>query len=116
MSERTNRRGHFRLRYPPGAGPLLLIDGAAFRVVELSERGMQFANGTRTPIPDERVSGELEFDDGTAAPVAGTALRAAGGRTTVRLTRGVGLRRMLAEQRRILRTFPDFLRTSADGG
>ncbi len=111
MSQRPNRRGHFRLRYPDDAGPLLLTGGGAFRVVELSERGMQIANGSQGPAEDERVTGELQFEDGTKAPVAGTVLRAAAGKLTLRLTRGVGLRRMLAEQRRIIRTYPDPLRT-----
>ena len=112
VSERTNRRGHFRLRYPTGAGPLLLTGGAAFQVIELSERGLQFAGETSDPVPDEQVSGDLQFADGTTAPVAGIVLRSAGERTTVRLTRGVGLGQMLAEQRRVLRAFPDFLRTN----
>ncbi len=41
--EETNRRAHFRLPYPHGAGPLLTIGKKQFAVIELSEGGLKFA-------------------------------------------------------------------------
>lgn len=110
VSERGNRRGHFRLRYPPGGGPVLHAGAAARAVVELSERGLRVSDGGRTATLAERVSGVLRFPDGTELAVEGTVVRAVGGWIAVRLTRGVHLGRMLAEQRRVLREYPGFLR------
>ena len=105
-----DRRGHFRLRYPPGAGPVLTTDGTTRAVAELSERGMRFSDGGRTATLAERVAGVLHFSDGTELAVEGAVVRAVGGWTAVRLTRGIHLGRMLSEQRRILRDYPGFLR------
>lgn len=110
MNEHANRRRHFRLRYPPGAEPLLHADGTTRRVAELSERGLRYSDGGRTATLAERVVGVLRFPDGTELPVEGAVVRAVGGWVAVRLTRGVHLRRMLAEQRRVLRDYPGFLR------
>jgi hypothetical protein len=109
-----NRRGHFRLRYPAGTGPMLVIGAAAFRVVELSERGLQFTGGARALLLGERLSGALRFEDGSEMPVEGAVVRIVGPRTVLRLVRGVALGRMIAEQRRILRDYPNFLRTGSE--
>ncbi len=110
MNERSNRRGHFRLRYPPQAGPVFHAGGTARPVVELSERGLRYSDGGRTATLAEHVSGVLRFPDGFELAVEGTVVRAVGGWIALRLTRGVLLGRMLAEQRRILRDYPGFLR------
>ena len=114
MSDHANRRGHFRLPYPAGAGPVFVADGISHRVVELSERGMQFAHTERTPAPGDRVSGRVRFEDGTEVPVEGVVIRIVWSRVAVRLVRGITLGRMLAEQCRVLRNYPEFLKPSAE--
>jgi hypothetical protein len=106
----VNRRGHFRLRYPPGGGPVLTTDGTTRAVTELSERGLRFSDGGRTATLADRVAGVLHVPDGSELAVEGAVVRAIGGWIAVRLTRGVHLGRMLSEQRRILRDYPNFLR------
>lgn len=106
----ANRRGHFRLRYPPGAGPALVWAGRTFAVVELSERGLRIPDGGHVPLLAERMAAVLRFTCGTELTVAGTVARVVGGWIVLRLTRGVSLSWMLAEQRRILRDYPGFLR------
>lgn len=113
MNQNVNQRGHFRLRYPPGAGPVLTADGAAREVVELSERGLRYSDGGHTATLAARVTGVLRFADGGTLAVEGTVVRAVGGWIALRLTRGVHLGRVLAEQRRILREYPGFLRPLA---
>jgi hypothetical protein len=108
-----NRRRHFRLRYPPGAGPVLVIGTAAFPVVELSERGLQFTEGSRALLLGERLTGALRFAEGSELAVEGVVARITGPRTVLRLVRGVSLSRMLAEQRRILNDYPLFLQTGS---
>ena len=108
MDEHMNRRRFFRLSYPPGAGPLLVTAGAALPVVELSERGMQFTHENHTLAPGERVAGKLRFEDGTEAPVDGVVVRTVWSRVVVRFVRGVLFGRMLSEQRRLLRHYPQF--------
>jgi hypothetical protein len=93
---------------------MLVIGGAAFRVVELSERGLQFTEGSRALLLGERLTGALRFEDGSEMPVAGVVARITRARTILRLVRGVALGRMLAEQRRILRDFPNFLRDGSE--
>ncbi len=110
MREFFNQRGHFRLRYPPGAGPTLTADGKAREVAELSERGLRYSDGGVTGTLAARVAGTLRFPDGTEVAVEGSVVRAVGGWIAVRLTRGVHFGRMLAEQRRILRDYPGFMR------
>jgi hypothetical protein len=106
----ANRRQHFRLTYPPDAGPLLVVRGAEIRVLELSERGLRLTPSAGGPTAGERLEGVLRFPDGVEIPIEGVTLRAAGAPVTIRLVAGVGLDRMLVEQRRILRDYPDFLR------
>jgi hypothetical protein len=106
----VNQRGHFRLRYPPGAGPVLTTNGTTRAVAELSERGLRFSDGGRTATLADRVAGVLHFPDGSELAIEGTVVRAVGGWIAVRLTRGVHLGRMLSEQRRILRDYPDYMR------
>jgi hypothetical protein len=114
VNERANRRGHFRLRYPPGGGPALNTGGTTRAVVELSERGRRYSDGGLTATLVERVVGGLKFPDGDELSIEGVVVRAVGGWIALRLTRGVHLGRMLAEQRRILREFPGFLRHVED--
>ncbi|MBM3978737.1 MAG: PilZ domain-containing protein [Planctomycetes bacterium] len=109
MDEQPNRRAHFRLPYPPGAGPVLELGGARFEVTELSEGGLRLAPAADSPAHGARVSGVLHFDAGVEQRIEGTVKVADG--VVLILTRGVELSRMLTEQRRILRAFPDFLRT-----
>jgi hypothetical protein len=109
----TNRRGHFRLKYLPGAGPVLAWDGRTCEVVELSERGLRVADAGHTPPLAERVAGVLHFPDGAHTAITGSVTRVVGGWVVLRLARGVTLGRMLAEQRRVLRDFPTFLRPAA---
>jgi hypothetical protein len=96
------------LSYPVGAGPLFVTGTVALPVVELSERGMQFTHENHKLVPGERVAGRLQFEDGTEALVDGAVLRTVWSRVVVRFARGITLGRMLAEQRRLLRHYPDF--------
>lgn len=110
VTESFNNRSHYRLQYPQGAGPVLITDGVAREVAELSERGLRFSDGGVTATLAARVAGTLTFPDGSELAVEGTVVRAVGGWVALRLTRGVPLNRMLAEQKRVLRDYPDFLR------
>lgn len=112
MSKQNNRRNHFRLPYPPNAGPVLKLGTQEFRVLELSEQGLRVATESRLP-QNNHISGALRFDDGEEIEIEGTMARTHAF-TVVKLTRGIGLPRMLAEQRRILAEYPDFLRERND--
>jgi hypothetical protein len=109
MDAGANRRKHFRLPYPPGAGPVFVLGGRALPVVELSERGLRLSVHERVPAVGEELAGTLRFPDGSEVPVAGTVVRAGGTWAAASLSVGVGFDRMVSEQRRILREFPEFL-------
>ena len=109
MGGRVNRRKHFRLRYPLGAGPLLVIGEKQFQIVELSEGGLQFTFEDSALVVGESVTGKLRFAGGIELPVTGKLVRVDEGRVAVELTTKVGQDRIISEQKRIIRAFPDFL-------
>jgi hypothetical protein len=88
--------------------PVFVIDQVACAVVELSERGLRFVAVAQQPGAGRPLAGVLRFADGTELLVEGTVSRFVAGSVAMRLTRGVSLGRMLAEQRRIIRNYPDF--------
>ncbi len=81
-------------------------------MTELSEGGLRLAPVAGAPTTGARVTGVMYFSDGACAHVAGT-VKGTVGAVVVVLTLGVELPRMLAEQRRILLAYPDFLRAEA---
>ena len=56
--------------------------------------------------PDEPFAGVLRFRDGETASIEGVVLRTGERETVVRLSRGISLKRMVAEQMRVRRKYP----------
>jgi len=101
------RRRYFRLRYPVSARPLLTISVRNFLVRELSEGGLRFASD----MPDEFrvgdiIQGRITFRDKESIPVEGKVLRLADDEIIVQLSRGIPLRRMVEEQKYLIKQFP----------
>lgn len=104
---RDNRRGFYRLRYPDAERPALDADGLVAAVAELSEGGMRVVAGDFRVAVGCRVAGEVRFADGETVWVDGTVLRHDAGEAVLQLEVGVPLPRMVAEQKRLLRRYPD---------
>ena len=111
----SEQRAHFRLRYPENERPLCLIGERRFEVVELSEGGMRLhLNGGSEPwAGPERFRGVLELADGEHL-VAGDFLRDHNGEAVYQLRRGVDMRCMLNEQKRLVRKYPALFGREAD--
>ena len=109
-NKQDQRRAYFRLRYPTSEGPAVTIAGADYEVLEISEAGARIKL-----LPDASIaigqafSGIVRFDDGVIVPVKGEVSRIDGDQAALKLSPGVSLRRMLAEQRHILERHPEIL-------
>jgi hypothetical protein len=101
-----NRRAHYRLRYPRSERPAIRIGDREFVVMELSE------GGTRILLEDlevklrQAIAGTLIFKDGERVDVEGSVLRFDGQETIIQFSKGVSLKRMLAEQIHVKRKYP----------
>lgn len=101
------RRAFYRLAYPEVDRPVLWVGNYRCAVVEISEMGARvlFASGGELPQSGP-IAGAVQFADGEIVPVEGTVLRIEGSEAVLQLTVGISLRRMLAEQRRLLQLYP----------
>jgi hypothetical protein len=103
----AQRRAHYRLRYPEVERPLVQTGVQDFAVAELSEAGLRVVLGGQTP-PEAGAPfrGFLQFRDGEVLLLRGDWLRVEGEEGIIHLSTGISLRRMLDEQRRLLRQYP----------
>jgi len=100
-----NRRGYYRIHFPPEARPRLLLDApgtvhAVCEVLECSERGLRFVPPARWLLPvGAIVSGTLSFARGEEARVGGSVTRVGGDEVALILNRqAIPLGAILAEQ------------------
>ena len=104
----SSRREYFRLPYPVTIGATLAIDGANYKVGELSERGLRIITGVgRIPV-DSQFEGTLTLAVGLHCPVTGTVLRIDDDCFIVKLERGPTSYDVIREQRFVSRMFPDW--------
>ena len=104
----ASRREFFRLPYPITIGATLLMDGANYKVDEISERGLRSVSGVgRFPV-DARIQGTLTLAIGIRCQVSGTVLRIEDNRFVVRLERGPSSYDVIREQRHVARIYPDW--------
>jgi hypothetical protein len=109
------RRGFYRLLYPETDRPQLLFDNMAFPVVEISESGLRIDLCGRQLSDRRTVVGWVRFHDHEAITVEGAVLRTEGPEAVIKLQLGISLKRMLAEQRRLIHLYPIlFERTASD--
>jgi hypothetical protein len=104
----TSRREYFRLPYPITSGATLAVDGANYKVGELSERGLRIVSGVGRFAVDSRVQGTLTLAVGVTCPVMGTVLRIEDDSFVVKLERGPTSYDVIREQRFVAKTFPDW--------
>ncbi len=103
----AQRREYFRIVYPSSECPRLLIDGLAYDVIDVSERGIRFDNGGSDNLfeIDQVVRGRIIFRDDQVCSVEGKVLRNFDGATVILLTRGIPPRLLMHEQRRLIRIY-----------
>lgn len=72
----TQRREHFRLTYPLGSQPVLVINGEYYDIREISEGGLRFASESSTDYHGKKIiEADIHFPDGTKASVDGRIVR-----------------------------------------
>ena len=104
----TSRREFFRLPYPVTSGATLSIEGANYKVGEVSERGLRIVSDIgKFPVESE-VQGELILTIGLRCKVSGKVLRIEDGAVVVKLERGPTTYDVIREQRHLTKTFPDW--------
>jgi hypothetical protein len=104
----SSRRQYFRLPYPITIGATLVVDGANYKVGEVSERGLRVVSGVgRFPI-DAEVQGTLTLAMGVRCVVSGKVLRIDENSFVVKLERGPTSYDVIREQRFVSKTYPDW--------
>ena len=103
-----SRREYFRLPYPVSTSAVLQLDGANYKVNELSERGLRVVCGVGRFAVDSRIEGLLKLTAGLSCRVSGTVLRVDENSFIVRLDQGPTCYDVIREQRYLARTHPDW--------
>ena len=99
----VHEREHYRVAYPTQLRPKFLVQGFAFDVIDISERGRRFRLAdAATPEAGNEVQGTVRFRRGETITVRGAVLRVDGREVAVRLEEGVPLRVIMEEQRYLL--------------
>ncbi len=104
----TSRREYFRLPYPITSGAVLTVEGANYKVEEISEKGLRFVAGAGKFEVDARIEGMLVLTMGTQCPIAGTVLRIENNAWVVKLERGPSSQDVMREQRHLAKRFPNW--------
>jgi hypothetical protein len=104
----SSRREYFRLPYPVSTGATLTLEGANYKVGEVSERGLRIVSGVgRFPV-DSQVEGLLTLTAGVRCMVKGTVLRIEEDSFIVRLDKGPTCYDVIREQRHLAKTYPEW--------
>jgi hypothetical protein len=104
----SSRREYFRLPYPVTSGAVLSLEGANYKVDELSERGIRVVTGVgRFPL-DTRIEGMLTLTAGVRCMIAGRVLRVDEHSFVVQLEKGPTCYDVIREQRHLAKTYPEW--------
>jgi hypothetical protein len=104
----TTRREFFRLPYPVTTGATLSVDGASYKVGEVSERGLRIISEIEKFPVESQIQGTLTLTMGLRCTVSGKVLRIEDGAVVVKLDRGPTTYDVIREQRHLSRAFPDW--------
>ena len=108
MPTLTSRREFFRLPYPISTNAVLAVNGANYKVDEVSEGGLRIISGVGRFAVDARVEGTLTFTMGTRCEVTGKVLRIDDNSFVLKLERGPSCYDVMREQRHVAKSFPDW--------
>jgi hypothetical protein len=108
MPRLSSRREFFRLPYPVTTSATLAVDGASFKVDEVSEGGLRITSGVgRFPVA-AKVQGTLTLTMGPRCQVTGTVLRVDSDSFVLKLERGLSCYDVMREQRHVSKSYPDW--------
>jgi len=107
MSDSTQSREHYRLRYPLQARPRLVMNGTDFTVTEISESGCRVVCNAEQSSPFiSSPDVTFSFHDGTRLKTTATLLRLAEEEVVLKLIPSIPLTVIIAEQHWVIRKFP----------
>jgi len=110
----NQRRRYYRLQYPEVERPTVWFKGRDYEVTEVSEGGVMILLGDGCAVRlGQSFVGVIQFQDGETNPIVGVVLRIAANKMAVKLSKGISLRRMMAEQIRLRKKYPMFFEGKA---
>jgi hypothetical protein len=102
--EDDNRRDYYRITYPKGDEPVLVIAGLHYPVVDLAEAAFKFQITGSFPIFQGGVlKGSIVFHDDQVIEITGKMIRKGLRYAVVRLDQGIPLKKIMEEQRFLLK-------------
>jgi len=103
----NQRRRYYRLQYPELERPTVWFKARYYEVTEVSEGGVMILLGDGCAVRlGQSFAGVVQFEDGETNPIVGVVLRIAENKMVVKLSKGISLRRMMAEQIRLRKKYP----------
>lgn len=104
-----DKRRYYRLQYPKPERPTVWFRGCCYEVSEISEGGVRImlAGGCAVRL-GQAFAGVLRFKDGGTHPIVGVVIRLDDSEIVVQLSKGISLKRMIAEQSRLRKRYPMF--------
>ena len=95
-----SEREHYRILYPTGARPRIVIEGRSHEVIDISERGVRFRVDEELTLGvGDQILGQVRFKRTDPVIVSGAVLRIVGREIAAELETGVPLKAMIEEQR-----------------
>lgn len=109
-----NQRRYYRLRYPEVERPTVWFKGRTYEVTEVSERGVMILLGDGCAVRlGQLFVGVVQFRDGETTSIVGVVLRIDANKMVVKLSKGISLSRMMAEQIRLRKKYPMLFESNA---
>ena len=109
----NQRRRYYRLHYPEAERPTVWFKGLHYEVAEVSEGGLMILLGDGCAVRlGQSFVGVVRFQDGETNSIVGVVLRIDENRMAVKLSKGISLRRMMAEQIRLRKKYPMFFESN----
>jgi PilZ domain len=103
----AQRREHFRLTYPLGSQPVLVVNGECYDICEISEGGLRFASESNTEYLGKKlIEANIHFPDGTKSSVEGKVLRQEKNETVFELFKHVSHPIIIAQQALVAQLVP----------
>ncbi len=113
---KNNTRRHYRIPYPIGARPMGKLGKAEFWVLDLSEEGCKIEfTAPVTLMKGQIIKSDVTFHDGAIFPIQGKVLRQETETHVVMLlTEGIPLKKIMAEQRYLIKNYNSTIQDSED--
>ena len=103
----AQNRDHYRILFPIGERPQLVVGAIEFEVIDLSERGARVIRNGRWPDGGNGpFAVTVRFRDGTTAEVTAELRRQEIDRLILRFVKQLSYSLIAAEQQRLLRLYP----------